>query len=694
MSKLFLLLARVFFFCGLITIARADSIPHQWFWNQANSPGKLMTSYNTKFWQLPLQGRLTKTPWSGDYWGTYLGGITYRWFPLTKNTKDVSRYGYKLYDMNNMKGVDLRTLSPAEKYDLYVGDKNWSITKWERNRTGIMKIVPGSPQYVSSHKIPKWFGLCHNWAPATVLYDNPGPIKAIGKTGVEIPFGASDIKALLDLHMEFAKSPTKFLGSRCNLSLKTIYKKYTSGEISQAEYLKAFNDDACSDTNAGSFHVTIANTIGTAGMSFILDVTRGDEVWNQAAYGYQSVIKGRRAHNNYIQGFYISEIITIETVLTYIGEVPKTWEKEINPKSFKPKKYNYELFIDYNGNIVGGNWLTYERPDFLWTRQMPRFDHGMKALEGLYNDSVSDKKPTVSKRSGKELLKLFKKTVKKMMLAQKFIKSSKELVAERKEMRRKQIEADKKALKERLEREERERLKRLEEERRKKKKFNCQYSMYDPKGNFIENFGGQAVTMELACQVARRDCNLLTRGTQNFCAQGKRGKIYPLCEVSLFHRRQNALKGTYRSQAENAKMACSMARSQCQDVIKRRIRRARNKKQMKRRMKNLYCKKGVVKVGNKVIPNRNPPRPNPPGYGPGRPPISTRPGMNPPPASVPYPTGTIAPPRKPFTVNAGPIWNQKDAQKKCPKICKSKNAKWGGGWWTTVPGKMSVCSCK
>ena len=77
-------------------------------------------------------------------------------------------------------------------------------------------------------------------------------------------------------------------------------------------------------------------------------------------------------------------------------------------------------------------------------------------------------------------------------------------------------------------------------------------------------------------------------------------------------------------------------------------------------MRNLFCKKGIVRVGNKVIPNRNPPRPNPPNFRPGRPPISTRPGVNPPPVAVPYPNGTIAPERKPFTVNAGPIWNQKE----------------------------------
>ena len=43
-------------------------------------------------------------------------------------------------------------------------------------------------------------------------------------------------------------------------------------------------------------------------------------------------------------------------------------------------------------------------------------------------------------------------------------------------------------------------------------------------------------------------------------------------------------------------------------------------------------------------------------------------------------------------VDAGPIWNQRDAQNKCPRTCRKSGA-WTGHWWTTVPNKMSVCQC-
>ncbi len=45
------------------------------------------------------------------------------------------------------------------------------------------------------------------------------------------------------------------------------------------------------------------------------------------------------------------------------------------------------------------------------------------------------------------------------------------------------------------------------------------------------------------------------------------------------------------------------------------------------------------------------------------------------------------------SVEAGPIWNQNDANKKCPVVCAKANGKWTGHWWTTVQGKMSVCQC-
>ena len=47
-----------------------------------------------------------------------------------------------------------------------------------------------------------------------------------------------------------------------------------------------------------------------------------------------------------------------------------------------------------------------------------------------------------------------------------------------------------------------------------------------------------------------------------------------------------------------------------------------------------------------------------------------------------------------FDVEAGPIWNQRDAESKCPRTCQGVSAAWNGQWTTTIPGTMSVCGCE
>lgn len=54
-----------------------------------------------------------------------------------------------------------------------------------------------------------------------------------------------------------------------------------------------------------------------------------------------------------------------------------------------------------------------------------------------------------------------------------------------------------------------------------------------------------------------------------------------------------------------------------------------------------------------------------------------------------------------FDVETGPIWNNDDAQKRCPEVLeawKASNpgmeAEWTGNWATTVPGETSVCNIR
>lgn len=44
-------------------------------------------------------------------------------------------------------------------------------------------------------------------------------------------------------------------------------------------------------------------------------------------------------------------------------------------------------------------------------------------------------------------------------------------------------------------------------------------------------------------------------------------------------------------------------------------------------------------------------------------------------------------------LEAGPIWGNDDAPNKCRNTCGNAGRKWTGQWWTTVQGRMSVCQC-
>lgn len=46
------------------------------------------------------------------------------------------------------------------------------------------------------------------------------------------------------------------------------------------------------------------------------------------------------------------------------------------------------------------------------------------------------------------------------------------------------------------------------------------------------------------------------------------------------------------------------------------------------------------------------------------------------------------------SVEVGPIWNQADANLKCPKAAREFGGTWTGDWRTTRPGQMSECDIK
>ncbi len=365
-------------------------------WDRANRPELMENNYERNFSKLPKSAKLKTLPWSDDYWPTYKGGITYRWNQLLRRNVDESiRWSYGLIEDTNNLPVSIDELSPAEKYDLYLGRTDFPLTKYERERTKIMKTIPGDPSYDKDFKIPEWEGICHAWAPATLQYKNSEPITVVGKNGQKISFGSSDMHALLSYHLHLNKtSKTGFLGSRCNLDFKELQKKFEKKEITKKELEEKMNSAECSDTNAGAFHVALTNQIGLMNEGFVADVTRDSEVWNQPIYSYEVKVLGEsnRASPGAAPGT-VKEI-TVFTKMGYVGEIEQTWEVISKPFYIKYEEYEYRVELNASGEIIGGEWLSEDRPDFIWKSAPVPFKGYFKDLEKLYKKSVQYLSPS------------------------------------------------------------------------------------------------------------------------------------------------------------------------------------------------------------------------------------------------------------------------------------------------------------
>ncbi len=322
---------------------------------------------------------LDESPWSDDYWALYKGILGCRYadpdFPSSEDWMENFSYvrdkpAADIIATGNANEIDL--LSPSEKYDLLVGDRNGSLTRnmWQE----------GEAYYNRSGSVETWMGICHGWAPAAYMLSRPqNTITVLAADGdTEIRFFPSDIKALASLLWANAPTATRFVGGRCNDTDPEI-----DPENGRAISIKCF------DTNPGTWHLAIVNQIGEARRSFVLDVTYDYEVWNQPAHGYQywyfnpqemewassledATVAMSDFNNDRFSAYRGDEAASVVGVMMrvqYIVETDPTHQNTDSPADDKIQTvdYYYDLELDTNGVIQGGEWYQNPHPDFLWT---------------------------------------------------------------------------------------------------------------------------------------------------------------------------------------------------------------------------------------------------------------------------------------------------------------------------------------
>lgn len=321
---------------------------------------------------------LAETPWSDDYWATYLGMLGRRYadprFPAARDWERNFQYvqdhpAQVIVREGNAAAIDL--LSPSEKYDLLVGDARgtltsgmWSEGKWYHDRNG---------------SVETWMGLCHGWAPAAYMLPRPRRVVTVKAADgrLDIRFYPSDIKALATLLWANARTSSRFIGSRSN------DKDPETDEVGRVISPAVF------DTNPGTWHMSVVNQIGVAKRSFIIDATYDYEVWNQPMVGYEysywnpqrmefatnlhdATVERAQFTSDRFKRYRSSSftaVVGVAMKTTYVVETSPSHRTsdDASQDAANSVNYLYDLELDASGKILGGEWYQNAHPDFLWT---------------------------------------------------------------------------------------------------------------------------------------------------------------------------------------------------------------------------------------------------------------------------------------------------------------------------------------
>lgn len=320
--------------------------------------------------------KLPHSPWSGDYWPIYSGGIAKRYadprflrLANGKNWDQVAQYIIN-QDIFSVRGSSMDLLSPAEKYDLLLQDGDRGMTQ--------SQLLESKGSQNRDGSIDTWMGKCHGWAAASYNVKRPAHgVDVMSMDGKrKIRFYPTDIKALYSLLWSQVEVPNYWAGQRCD---KKDPVKDSNGRII---------DPACFDSNPGTWHQVVVNQIGVHKRSFIIDATYDFEVWNQPIYSYEysyfnpqtgrmvrtlkeaSIDRSDFSNDKFrkYRSPQASRFVGIAMKILYGAETNPNasyFDGEANDR-FIAVNYLYDLELNDQDQIIGGEWYHNAHPDFMW----------------------------------------------------------------------------------------------------------------------------------------------------------------------------------------------------------------------------------------------------------------------------------------------------------------------------------------
>jgi hypothetical protein len=347
-------------------------------WASQDNPSLFSGTLEYRFDALPREGEAAQVPWAGSYWPTYEDNINFRWGGEASESP-AKKYELAFYGADA--GVSVEdAVSRAHGIDSARGAKTCNETSECNGFLGeTCAKRRGQP---SGRCIATWWGICHAWAPAAILL--PEPKNPVTRNGVT--FEVQDLKALGSLVHNSTRN--KFISLRCNKH----FSQPDGGGIRLDRFGRPVDQDReCRDTNAGTYHVLLANYLGLMKQSFVEDRTNDYEVWNQPLRSFK-VTEARdvtAAEANRLVGLTADDadaglsveryhfnaaavrFVFVKAEVKYITESSAEDGYTASTIAWytRTDRYEYVLELDAAGKVLGGEWVgssKRDHPDFLW----------------------------------------------------------------------------------------------------------------------------------------------------------------------------------------------------------------------------------------------------------------------------------------------------------------------------------------
>lgn len=253
---------------------------------------------------------------------------------------------------------------PLEKYDS-VFQTNLSSQLWKYIK-----------DLETTERLAPWAGYCLGWSLSSVYDLQPGPEPVTVPTSKgNIVFFPEDIKALLAHLWHHGLVTTTQIGSRCQSS-------------------------HCAGLNPGVWHTMLTNIMGRHQNSFIADPESNDEVWNYPLVNYRiryfnpttkiTTSTWEKAQSKLPFPGDIYGDLHSERAKSVVGVVMEAnfrdhldHPRASGERTILGMTYRYLLELDESNNIVGGEWISDERPDYIVLLPTPSFRATSLADENL-----------------------------------------------------------------------------------------------------------------------------------------------------------------------------------------------------------------------------------------------------------------------------------------------------------------------